>query len=342
MSERVNISEDMNLFIKICKLEQSELKAWLVNRYSRKEFGFDIIDEDGFLHFIPQEKDKEIPVCLTAHMDTVHEKCVKKVRIEKHKDQTIISSPQGIGGDDRCGIYMALKILEKVDCSVLFCEDEEVGSIGAGKFVKTDLCESLKGKFKYIIELDRANDHDAVFYEDDNKDFHEFVTKEFWKETWGSWSDICKLSPALEISSVNLSCGYYKAHTTSEFVVLDEMEKSIEETVKLLNRTDVNAEPFKFIKQVYKYVGAYSNRNSRLWDYEDYYGGSYYRYGYNSKKIENNELEEDDDDEMILEVMLTTGEELMITGKTTDECWKNFFFENTTICAEEICDYWFI
>lgn len=316
-------------FEKLCRLDKKRLKNYLIERLNMQH-------GDGWCY-----REGTFPVLLTAHMDTVHKKQCKRITYFRNTaGQVVTTSPEGIGGDDRCGIYMALKILEKVDCSVLFCEDEEVGSIGAGKFVKTDLCESLKGKFKYIIELDRANDHDAVFYEDDNKDFHEFVTKEFWKETWGSWSDICKLSPALEISSVNLSCGYYKAHTTSEFVVLDEMEKSIEETIKLLNRTDVNAEPFKFIKQVYKYVGAYSNRNSRLWDYEDYYG-SYYRYGYNSKKIENNELE-DDDDEMILEVMLTTGEELMITGKTTDECWKNFFFENTTICAEDICDYWFI
>ena len=254
------------LFEKICCMKQDKLKNWLVKRLEKidKE---KVVCGDGFVYY-----DGTFPVLLTAHMDTVHKVQCKNVRyMTLSTGKTSVWEKNGIGGDDRCGVYMILKLLERVDCSVLFCEDEEVGSIGAGKFVGTELCKALKGKFKYIIELDRANDKDAVFYEDDNEEFHKFITQNFWKETYGTWSDICELSPALEISSVNFSCGYYKAHTTMEYVILEEMETAIEEVYKVLLRTDLNAEPFKFERKVYAKSLYYG-----------WYGGGYGYYGRNN------------------------------------------------------------
>ena len=321
-------------FEKICKMTQIELKKYLANTYN-------MISGDGYLY-----KEGTFPVLLTAHMDTVHKVQCRKVRYKKDKDQTILSSPVGIGGDDRCGIFMALKIAQEIDCSILFCEDEEVGSIGADKFVKTDLCESLKGKFRYIIELDRANSKDAVFYEDDNDEFHEFVTKEFWKETWGSWSDICTLSPALEISSVNFSCGYYKAHTTNEYVVFEEMEKSIEEVIKLLNRTD-KEKTFEFKRKVIQ-RGAFSGLYN-WYGYDDYWDSSLYSSlkTYTNRKKTNNDIVTTNDTEIIdeivnLEVVLNdeTCPYLNSQGYTLDEAWKNLFMDNDWLCFADIIDWY--
>lgn len=239
---------------------------------------------------------------------------------------------------------MILKILEKVDCSVLFCEDEEVGSVGAKKFITTDLCKQLKDekKFKYIIELDRANANDAVFYEDDNDEFHNFVTKEFYKKRWGTWSDIRTLSPALEISSVNLSCGYYLPHTTNEYVVMQEMYKSIKETIKLLNRTDVTKEPFKFIR-AYSY---YSN----MYNYYDYYDDydfvshGVYNGKYKTAKLKNMEEKNDKkpNKKCCLSVKLwgVLGEKTIITwGDSEADVWYKFFINNSSICYDDIIDY---
>jgi len=305
-------------FEKICKMKQHELKNHLKQRLNMQS-------GDGWLF-----KEGTFPVLLTAHMDTVHKEQCKEINYFKTQDKTVINSPVGIGGDDRCGIYMILRILEKVNCSVLFCEDEEIGSVGAKKFVKTDLCESLKGKFKYIIELDRMNDKDAVFYEDANEDFHKFVTEEFWKESWGSWSDICTLSPALEISSVNLSCGYYNQHTTKEYVVLEEMERSITETIKLLNRTDVNADPFKFEEQTY------GLHNYSLYDYSWYDD-----YSYSHQVSAKSSLIEDDDEPMYLEVTTLDNKYYVTAGTSIEECWMNLFMENPELCYGELIDYYF-
>ena len=157
-------------FIEICKASQKELKKMLEIVLFEMWYE-ELITGDGYLY-----AKGTIPVLLTAHMDTVHKENVKDFYeyYDKEKKQHIISSPQGIGGDDRCGVYMILEIIKTHKCSVLFCEDEEIGGVGSDKFCKTELVKELS-ELKYLIELDRANGTDAVFYDCDNDDFTKFI-----------------------------------------------------------------------------------------------------------------------------------------------------------------------
>lgn len=223
-------------FEKICLMRQNRLKIFL--RDEMKETGKEVIEDNGFL-FVQGS----LPILLVAHMDTVH----KDLPTEIIYANGTISSQQGIGADDRAGIYMILEILKQHDCSVLFCEDEESGCIGSGKFCKSKLAKELTGKFNYLIEIDRMNGNDAVFYECDNPEFEEFITKEHWKTAIGSYTDIVELSPVLEAASVNFSCGYYKQHTKDEYLVLDEMETNIKEICKLIDRTDMEKDKYEYI-----------------------------------------------------------------------------------------------
>ncbi len=244
----------MKLFEKICKMNQSELKNWLKNRYKGK--GFKIVDGDGFLYLEPL---KDItPICLTAHMDTVHKEKVKQIIVEKHVDKTILSSPQGIGGDDRCGIYMICRIIDDgLRPYVVFCEDEEVGCVGAGKFAKTQYSKEMN--IKFMVELDRRNATDAVYYELDSDDFEEFITKiTGYKTASGSFSDICKIAPAAEVAAVNLSCGYYKEHTLEHYVIWEEMMKTLSVTRKLAKESKKDEVPiFEYKALPHSYYGGY-------------------------------------------------------------------------------------
>lgn len=107
-----------------------------------------VLNRDGYVY-----AQGKFPVLLVAHLDTVHEKLPNMFMYSKKNNK--VSSPNGIGGDDRCGVYMIFKILEKFNCSVLFCEDEEVGCVGSSKFADSELARNLE--FNYIIEFDRAN-----------------------------------------------------------------------------------------------------------------------------------------------------------------------------------------
>ncbi len=240
-------------FEMICQMSQAGVKKYVEDQL--KITYTDVTVGDGFVF-----AKGTFPVLLVAHMDTVHDRLPDLIVYDVEKDK--MSSPNGIGGDDRCGIYMILEIIKRYNCSVLFCEDEEIGCVGARKFVQTDLAKELE--FNYAIELDRKGSNDAVFYDCDNEDFTEFITKEFYDKAYGSMSDISTVAPALGCAAVNLSCGYYNAHTKKEYVVLGEMEKSIEEVCNILERTTED-DKFEYIECEYKNY------------YDSYYYGSYYK-----------------------------------------------------------------
>lgn len=246
-----------NKFEMLCRMSQKKLKKHVTAELKDK---YDVvINRDGYVY-----AQGEVPILLVAHMDTVHKELPKTIVYEDGK----ISSPQGIGGDDRCGIYMILEIIKKHKCSVIFCEDEEIGMVGAEKFIKEAFAKELE--FNYMIELDRRGCDDAVFYDCDNPEFEDFITCDGdWKSSWGSFSDISTLAPAIGCAAVNFSCGYYNAHTTHEYVIVSEMETNIKKVCELIERTGEN-DKFEYIEA----------------KYGSYYGsGAYNGFGYNDYRF---------------------------------------------------------
>ena len=250
-------------FEMLCRMSQNKLKKHVTAELNDK---YDVvINRDGYVY-----AQGEVPILLVAHMDTVHKELPKAIIYENGK----ISSPQGIGGDDRCGVYMILEIIKKHKCSVLFCEDEEIGMVGAEKFIKEPFAKELE--FNYMIELDRRGSNDAVFYDCDNDEFEDFIVEDGdWKTSWGSFSDISTLAPAIGCAAVNFSCGYYNAHQTTEYVVLQEMEDNIKKVCTLIERTGENDK--------FEYIEAKYNSYSRYGGY--YNSGAYSGFGYNDYRF---------------------------------------------------------
>lgn len=300
----------MSDFITICKLDQSNLKAFLITEMLKYYEASDIIDDAGFLYV------RGSNVLLTAHMDTVHKELVKQVVVEKHKDKTIVSSPQGIGGDDRCGVYMILEILRKTKLrpTIIFCEDEEIGGVGSNKFCKTDYVTELTN-IKFAIELDRANANDLVYYDCGNEEFMEFCSKVTgYKTAYGTFSDICHFSPELDVASVNISCGYYNQHTTKEYVVIEEMATTIDKVIELLEKED-EVEKFDYQELFYSYGSKYSYNGG----YSGLYEATYY------------------------ELMITYRTEgkgamgiIVTSGYSYEECIGNFLMEHPDVRYRDI------
>jgi hypothetical protein len=171
---------------------------------------------------------------------------------------------------------MILQILEELHCSVLFTEDEEIGCVGASKFCKSGIMPSVP--INYLLEFDRRNKDDAVFYSCDNPDFEKFITDEAigFKTASGSCSDISYVAPYLNTAAVNLSCGYYNAHTQHEYVKMSEMLNNIERAKAIINKP---SEHFEYIEKVYTYT-KYNSKKYNDYDYSYGYGYG----GYSSKK----------------------------------------------------------
>lgn len=208
-------------FETVLRLYQPELKKVL--REELSEMGFVPISRKGFLY-----APGEIPVLLVAHLDTVHPELPEIICYAK--DGRYMMSPQGIGGDDRAGVYMILQILRQVNCHVLFCEDEECGGRGASAFTKSGILPDVN----YIVELDRKGENDAVYYGCDNPAFREYVAEFGFCEAFGSFSDISILAPFLKTAAVNLSTGYYNAHRNHELIDREVMASNTERVIEMV------------------------------------------------------------------------------------------------------------
>ena len=336
-------------FVNYCKQSQESLKATLMNELIKAGYT-DIIIDDGYIY-----AKGTIPVLLTAHMDTVHKENVKDFYeyYDTEKKQHIISSPQGIGGDDRCGCYMITEIIKTHKCSVLFCEDEEIGGIGSRKFCRTELINELCD-LKYLIELDRANETDAVFYDCENPDFTSFIeTNTGFAEAYGSFSDISNLSPDCRVASVNLSCGYHNAHTTSEYVVVEEMLNTIEVVKNLL---EVECESFEYIEAAPLYGYGYGSRkfdrydiwDDDCWDY-NWYGKDYKNYTGNtdSSNVYNYKTESKDTQEersLLIYVYDSQVDDVVTyvaNAETEEMAFYKFFRDNPSFCYNDVYDFVF-
>lgn len=234
----------MKTFKKILKPKQDYLKKLVVKYLEMKEYK--PVVGDGFVY-----AKGDIPIMLVAHMDTVHREQPKDIFYDSEQD--VLWSPQGIGGDDRCGVYALMKILDTHKPYVCFTEDEEMGCIGAGKFVKTIIPDD---DVKFIIEIDRRGSNDCVFYDCGNEEFQKYIESFGFETKIGSYSDIVDISDEWEIASVNLSAGYYNEHTSQEIIKFKELNETIEKVKKILDDAD-NVGFFDYEKIRYNYPYSY-------------------------------------------------------------------------------------
>ena len=189
-----------------------------------------------------------IPICLVAHLDTVFHSPPTEIYYDK--EANVMWSPDGLGADDRAGVFAIFKILSAGYMPhVVFTTDEEKGAIGASNLIQHP-CPFKE--LNYIIELDRANAMDCVFYEGANYEFEEYVESFGFTTALGSFTDIVELCPAWEVSGVNLSIGYRDEHTVSEVLFVGQMLSTIEKVKKMLDAPDKKR--FPFISQ-YGYSG---------------------------------------------------------------------------------------
>lgn len=237
----------------LLRQSQKELKSFCATML--KHYDYEPVEGDGFVY-----GKGEIPILLVAHLDTVHKKLPEDIYFDS--DQGIMWSPDGIGGDDRCGVYLILKILKNYKPYVMFLEDEEIGSVGASKMLK----QVKQPDINFIIELDRRGKDDCVFYECDNKEFKKYIESFGFKEKIGSFSDICTICDDWDVASVNLSVGYKNEHTFYETINVNYMNDTYNKVINILN--DSNSKYYDFQRKVYP---RYKN-NWRNCTYYDEYG----------------------------------------------------------------------
>lgn len=236
--ERLNRNE-LKLFESLASLTQNSMRRALYN-YLKKRYKKVIVAPE-YLYAVG-----EIPIALVAHMDTVFSSPPKDIYYDERKG--VCWSPDGLGADDRAGIFAILTILKHgYRPSIIFTTDEEIGAVGASQLVED--IKTPESELKYIIQLDRRGTNDCVFYDCNNREFIEYIEKFGFVETFGSFSDISVICPTWGIAGVNLSIGYEDEHSISETLRIGAMLNTIQKVENMLKVKDIPF--FEYIEYSY-------------------------------------------------------------------------------------------
>lgn len=192
---------------------------------------------DGFGNIYITKGESDIYPCITAHLDTVHG--LVPPNITERNGQ--LTSNEGIGGDDKVGIFIALSLLKKLDVlKVVFFTGEEsgcTGSVGCDK----DFLKNIG----YIMVADRRGNSDYVnnYFgaKTTSRKFDKRIKRILYQYNYesadGMITDVFNLleEGLTSVASCNLSCGYYLPHTKGEYVVIKEVYQTLELMYKMIN-----------------------------------------------------------------------------------------------------------
>ena len=220
---------------------------------------------------------------VSAHMDTVQdekdEKVAKFIRIY---DDNIIRGYGVIGGDDKCGVYICLELIKKYKGKLNFSfsvEEEVGGANGASQIVSKNIAR-LKD-ITYGLVFDRRGNSDIICNKNNygTEEFEkelEKIGKDFgYKPERGLSSDADKFKT--HISCANISSGYYNPHSSTEYVVITDVENALNYGDKILSTLNKRFDACE--------IKTYPARSYGYNDYyDDYYYGDYY---YNRSKNKN-------------------------------------------------------
>ena len=241
---------DYKLFITIAKLSQEELfhsiKKLLPRYYPAKK-----------VHISPDYLlcEGDIPILVLAHLDTVFK--FPPTDIYYDKEKRVMWSPEGLGADDRAGVFAILKLLAKgLRPHICFTCDEEIGGVGA--YQLTNDFPEAPFDIKFCIQLDRRGSCDCVFYDCDNPEFEKYIESFGFITAWGSFTDISTICPDWGMAGVNLSVGYRNEHFETETLNTNELYSTINKVEKIL-KSHAEAPQFKYIPNYasYYYGNAY-------------------------------------------------------------------------------------
>lgn len=199
--------------------------------------GCDITDGKNYAYW-----HGEGTMLLQAHVDVIHP--AKNIKVTNN-----IISGDGLGADDRAGVFACLYLRNKFpNVPVLFTNFEESGGKGMEAFVTYHI--DLVGNVNMAIAIDRKGAGHYVTYNDLPKKCRRYVQSFGWHEETGSFSDIEIFTDKFEIPSINVSCGYYNQHTKSELLVIDELYLTISRLERMIKNPIAKLHRVK--KKVYK------------------------------------------------------------------------------------------
>lgn len=257
--------------------------------------------------------------CVVAHMDTVHKDQVSLVDsgtlldiiewppgtfIHKeskpcfsysldgespallNKSFTILNAmnpetnePTGIGGDDKCGVYICLELLSKIDnIKAVFFVEEECGMLGSKNLSNIKFFENVGYALQFDAPTKNWFSYSCSGVKLWSEEFFDVVSPALNEHSvdnisYDPFTDVVQLRKYFDFCCAVLPTGYYDQHSANEFVVKEHTLECVEIGKKFINL--LGEKRYTFIdhsdndKEQEKYIQEYDYENC---DFEKYFG----------------------------------------------------------------------
>lgn len=209
------------------------------------------LDTKGNLYLTKGElSEGEYYPCVVSHVDTVHRSHTtlienKELLVIKEDNGTLTAyhpttnEQTGIGGDDKCGVYVCLELFHKFDTlKGAFFVEEEIGMRGS-----READDKFFTNVGYAIQFDAPSSNwiteycfGVKLFDSEFKDNIKSVLNEsgYTKFSTDPFTDVNQLVTKYDFNCLNLGCGYYRQHTNHEYVVVSEVSDSLIAGEKLI------------------------------------------------------------------------------------------------------------
>lgn len=260
-------------------------------------------DAVGNIYVEPQKSHNK-NIVLAAHMDKIHTNGhIDKLFYDQNNGQLFAKNKDkkqtSLGADDKNGIFCILEMYKRLKPdelpSAIFTVGEESGCVGSSQIDRTFFDDK-----EYCIVIDRRNNHDLIYK--GSSTLYGIKTPPIFKMfnpqynyTEGSISDANQFSAFVDC--MNVSCGYYNPHSSTEYTVVHELIETCDAVENfVLNANTVplsSSDSLEFLQKIrtpsYSYYNYsnYSKKNNKVteidayrknYDYDRYYGSYWNEY----------------------------------------------------------------
>jgi len=238
--------------------QEHRMVEFLVNWLT--ENNIDHYVDDKMNVYATKQETAELPEdfyfpCVIAHTDTVHNIDTINVKemmlpnaqgelnpsLKAYNDEGL---PTGIGGDDKCGVFACLTLLQELpNLKAAFFVSEETGCHGSraadpeffenvGYGIQFDAPENWMITEKCFGQI--LFDRDTEFFEKVDEILTEGMVNEDMRYMVHPYTDVYALRSKFDFACVNFSIGYYDYHTKNEYVVVEDVFNGIEMGRKMI------------------------------------------------------------------------------------------------------------
>lgn len=246
--------------------------------------------------YVEPTKSHNKNIVLAAHMDKVHTNGhIDKLFYDQNNGQLFAKNKDkkqtSLGADDKNGIFCILEMYNRLDAdeipSAVFTVGEESGCIGSSQIDKTFFDDK-----EFCIVIDRRNNHDLIYkggstlYGIKTPPTFKMLNPQY-EYVEGATSDAGYFSEYVD--SMNVSCGYYNPHSSTEYTVVHELIETCDAVENFVLNANVvplsSKDSLEFMHKLrtapYNYRKySYTTKTEKKGDcqvyYPNYYDRSYY------------------------------------------------------------------